>query len=75
MAWASQSPSGRSPVLPNVTPSLTSPAGAASSGYRRASGSPSWALRCPPASLHVSMATMLSVREDYGISKDAVWAN
>ena len=36
---------------------------------------PSWALRCPPASLHVSVATMLSVREDYGISKDAIWAN
>jgi hypothetical protein len=35
----------------------------------------SWALRCPPASLHVSVATMLSVREDYGTSKDAIWAN
>ena len=35
----------------------------------------SWALICPPASLHVSVATMLSVREDYGTSKDAIWAN
>ena len=35
----------------------------------------SWALRCPPASLHVSVATMLSVREDYGTPKDVIWAH
>jgi hypothetical protein len=34
----------------------------------------SWALPCPPASLHVSVATMLSVREDYGASKEVIWA-
>jgi hypothetical protein len=33
----------------------------------------SWALRRPPASLHVSVATVLSVREDYGNSKDVIW--
>jgi hypothetical protein len=35
----------------------------------------SWALRCPAVSLHVSVATMLSVREDYGTSKDVIWAH
>lgn len=35
----------------------------------------SWTLRCPPASFHVSVATMLSVREDYGTSKDVIWAH
>jgi len=35
---------------------------------------PSWALRCPSSSLHLSVATLLSVREDYGTSKDVVWA-
>ena len=34
----------------------------------------SWALRCPPASLQVSVATMLSVRDDYGTSKDVICA-
>jgi len=34
----------------------------------------SWALLCPRDSLHVSVATMLSVRENYGTSKDVIWA-
>lgn len=33
-----------------------------------------WALRCPPTSLHISVATLLSVREEYGTSKEAIWA-
>ena len=35
----------------------------------------SWALPCPMGSLHVSVARMLSVREDYGASKDLIWAH
>jgi len=35
----------------------------------------SWALHCPPTSLHVSVATMLSVREDYGTPKDVIWTH
>ena len=31
-------------------------------------------LVCPPASLHVSVATILSVRRDYGTSKAVIWA-
>jgi hypothetical protein len=34
----------------------------------------SWTLPCPPASLHISVARVLSVREDYGTSKDLIWA-
>lgn len=29
---------------------------------------------CPPASLHVSVAVLLSVRRDYPVAKDALWA-
>jgi hypothetical protein len=31
-------------------------------------------LRCPPASLHVSLGSFLFVREDYTEPKDALWA-
>jgi hypothetical protein len=31
-------------------------------------------LCCPPDTLHVSVACFLSVREDYGVSKDLLWA-
>jgi hypothetical protein len=31
-------------------------------------------LCCPPETLHVSVACFLSVREDYGVSKDLLWA-
>lgn len=31
-------------------------------------------LRCPPRSLHVSVAIFLSVRKDYELPKDAIWA-
>lgn len=35
---------------------------------------PSWgALRCPAPSLHLSVATILSVRQDYGTPKDLIW--
>lgn len=30
-------------------------------------------LVCPPSSLHVSIAVLLSVRRDYGVPKDALW--
>jgi hypothetical protein len=33
------------------------------------------ALRCPAPSLHLSVATILSVRQDYGTTKDLIWAN
>ncbi|HUB70622.1 MAG TPA: 2'-5' RNA ligase family protein [Acidimicrobiales bacterium] len=29
---------------------------------------------CPPESLHLSVATLLSVREDYGAPKDLIWS-
>jgi hypothetical protein len=36
----------------------------------------SWgALRCPASSLHLSVATILSVRQDYGTTKDLIWAS
>jgi hypothetical protein len=31
-------------------------------------------LVCPSASLHLSVATILSVRRDYGTSKEVIWA-
>ena len=31
-------------------------------------------LRCPPRSFHLSVASLLSVRRDYGTPKDVVWA-
>ena len=31
------------------------------------------ALRCPAPSLHLSVATILSVRQDYGTPKDLIW--
>jgi hypothetical protein len=35
---------------------------------------PSWGtLRCPASSLHLSVATILSVRRDYGTPKDLIW--
>jgi hypothetical protein len=37
---------------------------------------PSWgALRCPARSLHLSVATVLSVRQDYGMPKDLIWSS
>ena len=36
--------------------------------------SPVMTLRCPPRSFHLSVASLLSVRRDYGTPKDVVWA-
>jgi 2'-5' RNA ligase len=40
----------------------------------RLSGYAPGTLRCPPRTFHLSVASLLSVRHDYGTPKDAVWA-
>jgi 2'-5' RNA ligase len=42
---------------------------------QRLHGTTSGTLVCPPASLHLSVATILSVRENYGTPKDVIWAH